>query len=93
MSWILEEDAFSAPTLFVFRGCILCFKDLKDLQGFARAFYRTSVSCGFFPPWAPFYFPDATSDDLTLYQPFVGSLESSHHSTMLNLIPAYAHFV
>jgi hypothetical protein len=24
---------------------------------------------------------------------FVGSLESSHHSTMLNPIPAYIHFV
>lgn len=29
MSWILEENAFSAPTLFVFRGCILCFGDLQ----------------------------------------------------------------
>jgi hypothetical protein len=34
MSWILEENASSAPALFVFRSCILCFGDLQCKRRF-----------------------------------------------------------
>ena len=65
MSWILEENAFSAPTLTFFRGCILCF---GDLQGKWRSTGQASHAIFFF--FYPgglsfFYFPYATSDDLT----------------------------
>ena len=93
ISWILEENAFSAPMLFVFRG-YFCVEVLEGFSRVCKGVLQDKRLMWFcFSPWAVFDFPDATSDDLALYQPFVSSLESSHHSTMLKLIRAYAHFV